>query len=100
VDYTSKTDNTDFHVEKNTQPATSGGVGGTEVTIEVTFEPSQLGDSKGTLIVSSGQFLFFLCFVYLISLLNANGISVRFDWHAWQIISAKLVSWVKITAFR
>ncbi|KAL5255873.1 hypothetical protein ACHWQZ_G011188 [Mnemiopsis leidyi] len=54
VDYTSKTDNADFHVEKNTQPATSGGVGGTEVTIEVTFEPSQLGDSKGTLIVSSG----------------------------------------------
>lgn len=60
VDYTSKTDNTDFHVEKNTQPATSGGVGGTEVTIEVTFEPSQLGDSRGTLIVSSGQFLFLM----------------------------------------
>ena len=55
VDYTSKTDNQDFHVEKNTQPATSGGVGGTEVTIEVTFEPSQLGDSKGVLTVSSGQ---------------------------------------------
>ena len=34
--------------------ATSGGVGGTEVTIEVTFEPSQLGDSRGTLTVSSG----------------------------------------------
>ena len=58
VDYTSKTDSNDFHVEKNTQPATSGGVGGTEVTIEVTFEPSQLGDSKGTLIVSSGYFFY------------------------------------------
>ena len=56
VDYSSKTDNPDFHVEKNTQPATSGGVGGTEVTIEVTYEPSQLGDSKGTLAVSSGNY--------------------------------------------
>ena len=55
VDYSSKTEGAEFHVEKNTQPATSGGVGGTEVVIDVTYEPAALGDSKGTLIVSSGS---------------------------------------------
>jgi len=53
VEYQCKTDNNDFHVEK-TITAASAAVGGTEVPIEVTYEPSQLGDSKGTLTVSSG----------------------------------------------
>ena len=54
VDYSSKANHPDFVVEKNTQPATSGGVTGTEVSIDVNFEPSNLGDSRGELLVSSG----------------------------------------------
>jgi len=45
-------DNTDFHVERNITVA-SAGSSGTEATVEVTFEPSHLGDTKGNLTISS-----------------------------------------------
>ena len=45
-------DSTDFHVEKSIAAA-SASSGGTEVGVEVTFEPSRLGDTCGTLTVFS-----------------------------------------------
>ena len=45
-------DNSDFHVDK-TLTAASAGSSGTEAPIEVTFEPSHLGDAHATLTVSS-----------------------------------------------
>jgi hydrocephalus-inducing protein len=49
-----KVDNKDFHVDK-TINAAPGSSSGTEVTFEVTFEPSQIGESRGLLTVSSIQ---------------------------------------------
>ena len=40
-------DSTDFHVEKSVTAS------GTEVVVEVTFEPSRLGDTQATLFLSS-----------------------------------------------
>lgn len=53
-------DNTDFHVEKNITAA-SASSGGTEVGVEVTYEPSRLGDTRATLTVFSpvgGEYVF------------------------------------------
>lgn len=50
-------DNPNFHVEKSAPAAP----GPTEVALDVTFEPSRLGEQKGTLIVSSpvsGEYTF------------------------------------------
>ena len=55
-----KVDNTDFHVEKNITAA-SASSGGTEVGVEVTYEPSRLGDTRATLTVFSpvgGEYVF------------------------------------------
>ncbi|KAL4686972.1 hypothetical protein H8959_019100 [Pygathrix nigripes] len=46
------TDCTDFHAEKLVNAA-AGGQGGTEASVEVFFEPSHLGETKGILILSS-----------------------------------------------
>ena len=45
-------DNTDFHVEKSITAA-SASSGGTEVGVKVTYEPSRLGNMRGTLTVFS-----------------------------------------------
>ena len=45
-------DNSDFHVDK-TVAAAPGSTGGTEVGLDVTFEPSRLGEQRAMLVVSS-----------------------------------------------
>ncbi|XP_029465095.1 hydrocephalus-inducing protein homolog [Rhinatrema bivittatum] len=52
IEYTCKIDNNDFHVEKIIHAA-AGSQGGTEVSVEVTYEPSQLGETRATLFISS-----------------------------------------------
>ncbi|XP_078527074.1 hydrocephalus-inducing protein homolog isoform X2 [Lissotriton helveticus] len=52
VEYICKTDNSDFHVEKVINAA-PGSQGGTEVNVEVTYEPIQLGESRAVLSISS-----------------------------------------------
>ncbi|XP_074644164.1 hydrocephalus-inducing protein homolog [Tubulanus polymorphus] len=60
TDYTCKVDNSDFHVDKSVAAA-PGSSTGTEVGIEVNFEPSKLGEVRATLTVSSnsgGEYVF------------------------------------------
>ncbi|XP_053402100.1 hydrocephalus-inducing protein homolog isoform X11 [Mercenaria mercenaria] len=52
TDYTCKVDNGDFHVDK-TVAAAPGSTGGTEVGLDVSFEPSRLGEQRALLVVSS-----------------------------------------------
>ncbi|XP_033896012.3 hydrocephalus-inducing protein-like [Acipenser ruthenus] len=52
TEYTCKIDSPDFHLEK-TISAAPGSQGGTEVSVEVIFEPSQLGETRGVLSISS-----------------------------------------------
>nr|XP_023421731.1 hydrocephalus-inducing protein homolog [Cavia porcellus] len=52
TEYFSKTDCQDFHTEKVIS-APPGAQGGTEVGVEVFFEPSHLGETKGTLTLTS-----------------------------------------------
>ncbi|XP_036605974.1 hydrocephalus-inducing protein homolog [Trichosurus vulpecula] len=52
TEYSCKTDNQDFHVEKIVYAA-PGAQGGSEVNVEVSFEPSQLGEIRGMLYLSS-----------------------------------------------
>jgi hydrocephalus-inducing protein len=52
VEYMCKIDNPDFLVEKSINAA-SASSGGTEVSVDVTFEPSKLGDSKANLLLTS-----------------------------------------------
>ncbi|XP_072492710.1 hydrocephalus-inducing protein homolog isoform X2 [Notamacropus eugenii] len=52
TEYSCKTDNQDFHVEKLVY-APPGAQGGSEVNVEVNFEPSQLGEIRGMLYLSS-----------------------------------------------
>ncbi|EAW51790.1 hCG1756110, partial [Homo sapiens] len=52
TEYYCRTDCTDFHAEKLINAA-PGGQGGTEASVEVLFEPSHLGETKGILILSS-----------------------------------------------
>ncbi|EHH31832.1 hypothetical protein EGK_12979 [Macaca mulatta] len=52
TEYYCRTDCTDFHAEKLINAA-AGGQGGTEASVEVFFEPSHLGETKGILILSS-----------------------------------------------
>lgn len=54
ADYSCKVDNSDFHVDK-TLAAAPGSTGGTEVSTDITFEPSRLGEQKGILTISSPQ---------------------------------------------
>ncbi|XP_056680687.1 hydrocephalus-inducing protein homolog isoform X2 [Monodelphis domestica] len=60
TEYSCKTDSLDFHVEK-VVPAPAGGQSGTEVSVEIIFEPSQLGEVRGMLYLSSaigGEYTF------------------------------------------
>ncbi|XP_076848184.1 hydrocephalus-inducing protein homolog isoform X3 [Brachyhypopomus gauderio] len=60
AEYTCKTDCPDFVVEK-TITAAAGLQAGTDVSVEVYFEPSQLGEVRGTLTLSSslaGEYVF------------------------------------------
>ncbi|XP_046359897.2 hydrocephalus-inducing protein homolog isoform X3 [Haliotis rufescens] len=60
TDYVCKVDNPDFHVDK-TLTAAPGSTGGTEVALEVMFEPSKLGEHRGIITVSSpigGEYTF------------------------------------------
>ncbi|KAK7505819.1 hypothetical protein BaRGS_00003090 [Batillaria attramentaria] len=60
TDYACKVDNSDFHVDK-TVAAAPGSTGGTEVALEVTFEPSKLGEQRALLTVTSavgGEYTF------------------------------------------
>jgi len=45
-------DHCDYHVEKTVTAAASTG-SGTEVTVDVTFEPSSIGDTRALLSLSS-----------------------------------------------
>lgn len=47
-----QSDNPDFHVDKQVAAA-PGSNAGTEVAVEVSFEPSKIGESRGTLTVTS-----------------------------------------------
>ena len=58
--YSLQIDNPDFHVDKSV-PAAPGSTGGTEVALDVVFEPSRLGEQRGMLTVSSqigGEYTF------------------------------------------
>ncbi|XP_044515296.1 hydrocephalus-inducing protein homolog [Gracilinanus agilis] len=60
TEYSCKTDSSDFHVEK-VVTAPAGGQVGIEVSVEITFEPSQLGEVRGMLYLSSaigGEYTF------------------------------------------
>ncbi|CAI9616597.1 unnamed protein product, partial [Staurois parvus] len=52
TEYSCKVDNTDFHVDKLVMAA-PGSQGGSEVSVEVTYEPIQLGESRAILFISS-----------------------------------------------
>ncbi|KAM4614098.1 hydrocephalus-inducing protein homolog [Discoglossus pictus] len=52
TEYSCKIDNPDFHVEKMVVAA-PGSQGGSEVSLDVTYEPIQLGESKAVLHISS-----------------------------------------------
>ncbi|XP_013405663.1 hydrocephalus-inducing protein [Lingula anatina] len=52
TDYACKIDNPDFHCEKSV-PAAPGSSGGTWVALDVTYEPSRIGESRGTLTITS-----------------------------------------------
>ncbi|EDV21657.1 uncharacterized protein TRIADDRAFT_30117, partial [Trichoplax adhaerens] len=54
AEYICKVDNSDFHVER-TVTAASASNAGTEVSIEVTYEPTKVGEVKAMLNVSSAQ---------------------------------------------
>ncbi|XP_030060864.1 hydrocephalus-inducing protein homolog [Microcaecilia unicolor] len=59
-EYSCKIDSSDFHVEKiiHAAPAAQGG---TELSVEVTYEPSQLGETQAALFISSptgGDYIF------------------------------------------
>ncbi|KAL8194575.1 UNVERIFIED_CONTAM: hypothetical protein K2H54_025175 [Gekko kuhli] len=52
TEYSTKIDSPDFHADKVINAA-AGSQTGTEVHVEVTFEPCQLGETRGTLVLSS-----------------------------------------------
>ncbi|XP_066439738.1 hydrocephalus-inducing protein homolog isoform X2 [Eleutherodactylus coqui] len=52
TEYSCKVDNSDFYVDKMVMAA-PGSQGGSEVSVEVTFEPVQLGESRAVLHISS-----------------------------------------------
>ncbi|CAJ0963873.1 unnamed protein product [Ranitomeya imitator] len=54
TEYSCKVDNSDFHVDKVVMAA-PGSQGGSEVSVEVTYEPVQLGESRAVLHISSPQ---------------------------------------------
>ena len=61
TEYTCKVDHPDFHVDKTVAAAASTQSAGTEVSVDVTFEPSQQGEIRATLILSSaigGEYVF------------------------------------------
>ncbi|CAE1301645.1 HYDIN [Acanthosepion pharaonis] len=60
TDYVCKVDNTDFHVDKSVAAA-PGSPSGTEVAVDITFEPSRLGEQRATLTATSyfgGEYVF------------------------------------------
>ncbi|KAG7333195.1 hypothetical protein KOW79_003330 [Hemibagrus wyckioides] len=61
TEYTCKTDHQDFIVEKNVIPVAASSQAGTDVSVEVYFEPCQLGEVRSLLTLSSstgGDYLF------------------------------------------
>ncbi|XP_077982980.1 hydrocephalus-inducing protein homolog isoform X2 [Glandiceps talaboti] len=54
AEYACKADSSEFHCDKNI-PVVPASSGGTEFNVDVTFEPSKLGETRATLTVSSGQ---------------------------------------------
>ncbi|XP_053355859.1 hydrocephalus-inducing protein-like [Clarias gariepinus] len=61
AEYTCKIDHPDFTVEKNSMPVAASSQAGTDVSVEVYFEPCQLGEVRGLLTVSSstgGDYVF------------------------------------------
>ncbi|XP_047008963.2 hydrocephalus-inducing protein homolog isoform X3 [Ictalurus punctatus] len=61
AEYTCKTDCPDFIVEKNLMPVAASSQAGTDVSVEVYFEPCQLGEVRGLLTLSSstgGDYVF------------------------------------------
>ncbi|CAI9715748.1 Hypothetical predicted protein [Octopus vulgaris] len=60
TDYLCKVDNPDFHVDKSI-PAASASSSGTEISFDVSFEPSRLGEQRAILTASSavgGEYIF------------------------------------------
>ncbi|XP_071959113.1 hydrocephalus-inducing protein homolog isoform X2 [Antedon mediterranea] len=61
AEYTCKIDSNEFHCDKTVMAAPGSAGGGTEVNLDVTFEPSRLGETRATLMVSSptaGEYTF------------------------------------------
>ncbi|XP_060779913.1 hydrocephalus-inducing protein homolog [Neoarius graeffei] len=61
AEYTCKTNHPDFIVEKNIVPVAASSQSGTDVSVEVYFEPCQLGEVRGLLTLSSstgGDYIF------------------------------------------
>ncbi|XP_033116735.1 hydrocephalus-inducing protein homolog isoform X2 [Anneissia japonica] len=61
AEYTCKIDSSEFHCDKAVTAAPGSAGGGTEVNLDVTFEPSRLGETRATLTVSSplaGEYTF------------------------------------------
>ncbi|XP_053479109.1 hydrocephalus-inducing protein homolog [Ictalurus furcatus] len=61
AEYTCKTDSPDFIVEKNLMMVAASSQAGTDVSVEVYFEPCQLGEVRGLLTLSSstgGDYVF------------------------------------------
>ncbi|KAM8946018.1 LOW QUALITY PROTEIN: hydrocephalus-inducing protein homolog [Pelodytes ibericus] len=52
TEYSCKVDHSDFHVDR-TVMAAPGSQGGSEVSVEVTYEPIQLGETRAVLLLSS-----------------------------------------------
>ncbi|KAJ3287536.1 hypothetical protein HK104_008544 [Borealophlyctis nickersoniae] len=63
TEYVCKVDSPDFTVEKSVVAA-SAPTGGTELTIDVTYEPSKLGDTRTQLLVSSPAGGDYICPLY------------------------------------
>ena len=61
-------DHGDYHVDKTVSAAAAAAGSATDVTVDVTFEPSSVGDSRTVLCVSSSvgaDYVFPLCGVCL-----------------------------------
>ncbi|MCJ8733357.1 hypothetical protein PDJAM_G00222410, partial [Pangasius djambal] len=61
AEHTCKTDRPDFTVEKNVVPVAASSQAGTDVSVEVYFEPCHLGEVRGLLTISSttgGDYVF------------------------------------------
>lgn len=53
LSFSIQVDSSDYHVDSKTITVASAGSSGQEATVDVTFEPSHLGDTQATLSISS-----------------------------------------------